>query len=54
MKKWSIGKAKRNSKDTKIDIAMKMQWVEVDYDKPKPSLKVSIGNQFPLFTPMKR
>lgn len=21
---------------------MKMHWVEVDYDKPKPSLKVSI------------
>lgn len=23
---------------------MKMQWVEVDYDKPKPSLKVSAIN----------
>lgn len=30
---------------------MKMQWVEVDYDKPKPTLKVSIDKkkQFPLF-----
>lgn len=31
-------KRKPDVKQTKI---MKMQWVEVDYDKPKPSLKVS-------------